>query len=146
MLKTVSELSIPKEHPERKILLTALRQYIDGEFMDGKLLKITEEEFNDIIYRWTIIYALNDFHRAPIPLTPKGYDEYMNLPRKRRRKVIVEDEAIRTMVISHRGRVIVTEYKNKDNQRWLSRMREYFKDRNEMEKVKQIEEVEETYL
>ena len=142
----VSELSVHKEHPERKILLNALRQYTAGELVNEQVFRTTEEEFNDTIYRWVVIYALDDFRKVVTPLPPKGYNEYMSFPYKRRQKIIREDEIIRAMVISYRSKVIMTEYKNRDNQYWLSRMIEYFRGKNEMEKVKQIEEIEESYL
>ena len=144
MLKTVSSLSI-KEHPERQILLQALQARTMGEDVGGRILHLTEEEFNDIVYRWIIKFALRDFCKIIAPMSPNGYEEYIKMPKKRRIKVLKEDELIRTVVLGYRSKVIAAQYRNSDNRRWLAKMNVYFKSKGEMDKVKLIEEQEETY-
>jgi hypothetical protein len=103
--------------------------------------RISSKEFDGMCYRWAYYYALKDMKPRPLPDSGEDISEFLKLSLRKRRKIFADDTLFRDKVVRFRGKQIATLAHNRNQRKWLKRMVRFFKEKNEMEKVKGVEEV-----
>jgi hypothetical protein len=129
MMRRIKDLAKPKD--EVNLLLAALEDKIAG--------RIEQDELEGIALRWSYHYALKEYEYKAPPVPTARIEEFNRMTDFKKKAILEKDGDMKFKVMKHRSEVVASKYRNKNNKAWLKKMSEFFKGKNEMDKVKEIE-------